>query len=105
MGEVFRELARQKESRIEEGHLQADHVPRLLVIPPKYGIAQVGGAEREEGELSGVDGWGAAAEFGGGALLGTGILCLDRGARRGSRAAVPPGAGSRGTPTGAVRVV
>ena len=36
LGEVFRELARHKESRIEEGHLQADHVHMLLSIPPKY---------------------------------------------------------------------
>lgn len=43
LGEVFRELARQKESRIEEGHLQADHVHRLLAIPPKYAVAQVVG--------------------------------------------------------------
>jgi putative transposase len=43
LGEVFRELARQKESRIEEGHLQAEHVPRLLSIPPKYAVAQVVG--------------------------------------------------------------
>ncbi len=43
LGEVFRELARQQESRIEEGHLQADHVHMLLVIPPKYAVAQVVG--------------------------------------------------------------
>ena len=43
LGEVFRELARQKESRIEEGHLQADHVHMLLSIPPKYVVAQVVG--------------------------------------------------------------
>jgi putative transposase len=43
LGEVFRELARQKESRIEEGHLQGDHVHMLLAIPPKYAVAQVGG--------------------------------------------------------------
>ena len=43
LGEVFRELARQKESRIEEGHLQADHVHMLLSIPPKYTVAQVVG--------------------------------------------------------------
>jgi len=43
LGEVFRELARQKESRIEEGHLQADHVPMLVSIPPKYAVAQVVG--------------------------------------------------------------
>ena len=43
LGEVFRELARQKESAIEEGHLQPDHVHSLLRIPPKYAVAQVVG--------------------------------------------------------------
>ena len=43
LGEVFRELARQKESRIEEGHLQADHVHMWLSIPPQYAVAQVVG--------------------------------------------------------------
>ena len=43
LGEVCRELARQKESRIEEGPLQADHVHMLLSIPPKYAVAQVVG--------------------------------------------------------------
>jgi putative transposase len=43
LGEVFRELARQKESRVEEGHLQADHVHMLISIPPKYAVAQIVG--------------------------------------------------------------
>ena len=43
LGEMFRELARHKESRIEEGHLQADHVHMLISIPPKYAVAQVVG--------------------------------------------------------------
>jgi putative transposase len=43
LGDVFRELARQKESRIEEGHLQPDHVHMLVSIPPKYAVAQVVG--------------------------------------------------------------
>jgi len=41
LGEVFRKLAGQKESRIEEGHLLADHVPMLIAIPPKYAVSQV----------------------------------------------------------------
>ena len=41
LGEVFRALAAQKECRIEEGHLMADHVHMLLSIPPKYSVAQV----------------------------------------------------------------
>ena len=43
LGEVFRELARQKESRVEEGHLMLDHVHMLLAIPPKYAVSQVVG--------------------------------------------------------------
>ena len=39
--EVFHELARQKESKIVEGHLQPDHVHMLISIPPKYSVAQV----------------------------------------------------------------
>jgi len=43
LGAVFRELARQKECRIEEGHLRPDHVHMLLSIPPKYSVAAVVG--------------------------------------------------------------
>ena len=43
LGEVFRELARQKESRVEEGHLMPDHVHMTLAIPPKYAVSQVVG--------------------------------------------------------------
>ena len=41
LGEVFRTLAQQKESRIEEGHLLADHVHMMSAIPPKYAVSQV----------------------------------------------------------------
>jgi putative transposase len=43
LGEVFRKLAVQKESRIEEGHLLPDHVHMLIAIPPKYAVSQVVG--------------------------------------------------------------
>jgi putative transposase len=43
LGEVFRRLAEQKESRIEEGHLLPDHVHMLRAIPPKYAVTQVVG--------------------------------------------------------------
>ena len=39
--EVFRRLAEQKESRIEEGHLMPDHVHMMIAIPPKYAVSQV----------------------------------------------------------------
>ena len=41
LGPVLRELARQREVVVEEGHLQLDHVHMLLSIPPKYAVAQV----------------------------------------------------------------
>ena len=43
LGSVFRQLARQKESEIEEGHLRPDHVHMMISIPPKYSVAQVVG--------------------------------------------------------------
>ncbi|HEV7668967.1 MAG TPA: IS200/IS605 family transposase [Thermoanaerobaculia bacterium] len=43
LGEVFRRLAAQKESRVEEGHLMPDHVHMLVAIPPKYAVSQVVG--------------------------------------------------------------
>ena len=41
LGDVLHELARQRESRILEGHLQPDHVHMLISIPPKYSVSQV----------------------------------------------------------------
>ena len=43
LGDVFRKLALQKESRIEQGHLMADHVHMMISIPPKYAVSQVVG--------------------------------------------------------------
>ena len=43
LGEVFRELAMQRESKVVEGHLMGDHVHMVLSIPPKYAVAQVVG--------------------------------------------------------------
>ena len=43
LGDVLRQLARQRESVVEEGHLMADHVHVLLSIPPKYAVAKVVG--------------------------------------------------------------
>ena len=41
LGEVFHNLARQKESAIEAGHLLPDHVHMLIAIPPKYAVSEV----------------------------------------------------------------
>ena len=43
LGEILRELVRQRESRVEEGHLRPDHVHMLVSIPPKYAVSDVVG--------------------------------------------------------------
>ena len=40
---VIRELAQQKESQLEEGHLMADHVHIMRSVPPKYSVSGVVG--------------------------------------------------------------
>ena len=39
--EVFRELSRQKECKVIEGHLMPDHVHVMMSILPKYAVAQI----------------------------------------------------------------
>nr|VFJ64316.1 MAG: putative transposase [Candidatus Kentron sp. FM] len=41
LGPVFHELARQRESKILEGHMVQDHVHMLIQIPPKYAVSSV----------------------------------------------------------------
>jgi len=43
LGPVFRDLARRKGCRVEEGHLRSDHVHMLVSIPPKYAVAAIVG--------------------------------------------------------------
>ena len=41
LGDVFKELARQKGCEVLEGHLLADHVHIMMSISPKYAVAQI----------------------------------------------------------------
>jgi len=43
LGKVLKELAKQRESEILEGHLMGDHVHILISVPPKYALSQVVG--------------------------------------------------------------
>ena len=43
LGEMFHELAKQRECIIEEGHLCIDHVHICISIPPKYAVANIVG--------------------------------------------------------------
>ncbi len=52
LGEVLHELARQKESKIVEGHLQPDHVHMCISIPPKYAVSNVVGYIKGKSAIS-----------------------------------------------------
>ena len=43
LGDLFHSLAKQKESRIVEGHMMSDHVHMMIAIPPKYAVSNVVG--------------------------------------------------------------
>ena len=59
LGEIFRELALQKESKVVEGHLMPDHVHMCLRIPPKHSVSNVVGFIKGESAIS------IARQFGG----------------------------------------
>lgn len=40
LGDVLHELARQRESRIIEGHLCVDHIHMCIAIPPKHSVSE-----------------------------------------------------------------
>lgn len=52
LGEIFHELARQKESKIVEGHLKMDHVHMCINIPPKYSVVSVIGYIKGKSAIS-----------------------------------------------------
>ena len=58
-GGIFPELARQKECRIVEGHLLADHVHMGIEIPPTHAVASI------IGFLKGKSAVAIARQFGG----------------------------------------
>ena len=52
LGEIFHELARQKESKIIEGHLCSDHVHMCVSIPPKFAVSSVVGYLKGKSAIS-----------------------------------------------------
>ena len=78
LGEVFRKLAEQKESRIEEGHLMPDHVHMMISIPPKYAVSQVIGFIKGKSAIHLARVYGEKpAEFRRAELLGTRVFRID----------------------------
>ena len=43
LGEFFHELAKNKESKVVEGHICVDHIHMCISIPPKYAVSNVVG--------------------------------------------------------------
>lgn len=51
-GEIFRELAKQRECSVVEGHLMIDHVHMCLSVPPKYSVSNVVGFMKGKSAIS-----------------------------------------------------
>jgi putative transposase len=101
--EVFYELARQKECRIEEGNLCSDHVHMLISIPPKHSVSQVVGFFKGKSAYAfgGEKLYAIARNYGGKrknfvgvTFLGAGVLRLNGGTRRSNGATIHPTTGS-----------
>jgi putative transposase len=52
LGEIFRELAKQRECKVVEGHLMIDHVHMCLSVPPKYSVSSVVGFIKGKSAIS-----------------------------------------------------
>lgn len=77
LGDVFRKLALQKESKIEQGHLMPDHVHMMIAIPPKYSVSQVVGfIKGQEHDPLGANLWREEAQLRGTEFLGQRVLRL-----------------------------
>ena len=73
LGEIFRELAKHKESEVVEGHLMPDHVHMCLSVPPKYSVSHV------VGYIKGKSAIAIARRFGGRTRNFTGEVFWARG--------------------------
>lgn len=52
LGEIFRELAQQRQCKVVEGHLMMDHVHMCLSVPPKYSVSSVVGFIKGKSAIS-----------------------------------------------------
>ena len=109
LGALLKDLARQKESTVVEGHLMGDHVHMLLSIPPKYAVSQVIGFIKGKSAIHISENiCRPAQEFHGSELLGTRLLCINSRYGRGSNPRIYPEAGKRRPAyrsTGYIRIV
>jgi len=97
LGEVFRRLAEQKESRVEEGHLMSDHVHMMLSIPPKYAVSQVVGYIKGKSAIHLARVYGERKRnFVGQSFWGPRILCVNGGSGRDGHTRIHPESGAGG---------
>ena len=52
LGEIFHDLAKQRGSRIIEGHICLDHVHMLISIPPKFAVSNIVGFIKGKSAIS-----------------------------------------------------
>ena len=79
LGEVIRDLAAQKECRVEEGHLRSDHVHMLISILPKHSVAQTVGFIKGKSAIHIARNYlGRRSNFTGQHFLGKRLLGLHR---------------------------
>ena len=52
LGEIFHELAQQRQCKVVEGHLMVDHVHMCLSVPPKYSVSNVVGFIKGKSAIS-----------------------------------------------------
>ena len=81
LGEVLKQLAMQRESRIDEGHLMRDHVHAGVDSAQVFGVAGGRIPEGKERDPHRPNIHGKAEKLLRGEFLGARILCLDRGTR------------------------
>src|SRR5690349_8445591 len=101
LGDVFRNLAMQNESRIEEWHLMPDHVHMMISIPPKYGYHKSSGTLKVRARYTWLGSTGKEAELRRSAFLGQRIFRLHSRESRGCDPRILQEPGKRGQPPGA----
>jgi putative transposase len=105
LGSIFHELARERESKIVEGHICPDHVHMLIEIPPKYSVAQVVGYIKGKSAIAIARRFvGRQKNFTGQNFWARG-LCVNGRAGRREHPEIYPGAGGRGQTAGPVGLI
>ena len=88
---MYGQLREPKESRIEAGHLMAEHLYRLISIPPKYPVSQVIGFIKGKSAIHLARVYGERERtFVGQHFLSVGVFCFDGGPRQGDDSRVHP---------------